>query len=145
MADNNHFPPQTFVVTTGGKKRKPSVLDPRIRLVNPDGTPWQGDPPDVTVSWDAVTGKPTTLPPTDGSVTTAKLADNAVTKAKLGSDVIIPEAYTLPPAGTAIGGVKKGTAVPDTETSDAATAATVAASLNALLASLRAAGVIAES
>lgn len=40
MADNNHFPPQTFVVTTAGKKRKPSVLDPRIRLVNPDGTPY---------------------------------------------------------------------------------------------------------
>ena len=114
MADNNHFPPQTFVVTTGGKQRKPSVLDPRIRLVNADGTPWQGDPSDVTVSWDAVTGKPTMLPPTDGSVTTAKLADNAVTKAKLGRDVVIPEAYTLPPAGTAIGGVKKGTAVPDT-------------------------------
>lgn len=83
MADNNYFPPQTFVVTTGGKKRKPSVLDPRIRLVNPDGT--------------------------------------------------------------AIGGVKKGTAVPDTETGDAVTAATVAAGLNALLASLRAAGVIADS
>lgn len=144
MADNNHFPPQTFVVATGGKKRKPSVLDPRIRLVNPDGTTWQGDPTDVTVSWDDVAGKPTMLPPTDGSVTTAKLADNAVTKAKLGSDVVIPAAYTLPPAGTAIGGVKKGTAVPDTETSDA-TAATVAASLNALLASLRAAGVIADS
>lgn len=86
MADT-HFPPQTFVVTTGGKKRKPSVLDPRICLVKPDGTPWQGDPQDV----------------------------------------------------------KKGTAVPDTETGDAVTAATVAASLNALLASLRAAGVIAGS
>lgn len=142
MADP-HFPPQTFVVTTGGKKRKPSVLDPRIRLVKPDGTPWQGGPADVTVSWDAVTGKPTMLPPTDGSVTTVKLADNAVTKAKLGSDVVIPDAYTLPPAGTAIGGVKKGTAVPDTDTSG--TVATVAASLNALLASLRDAGVIAGS
>lgn len=145
MADNNHFPPQTFVVTTAGKKRKPSVLDPRIRLVNPDGTPWQGDPTDVTVSWDDVTGRPTMLPPTDGSVTTDKLADNAVTKAKLGNDVVIPEAYTLPPAGTAIGGVKQGTAVQDTETSESVTAATVAASLNALLASLRAAGIIAES
>lgn len=40
MADNNHFPPQTFVVTSSGKKRKPSVLDPRIRLVKPDGTPY---------------------------------------------------------------------------------------------------------
>lgn len=144
MADP-HFPPQTFVVTTGGKKRKPSVLDPRIRLVKPDGTPWQGDPADVTVSWDAVTGRPTMLPPTDGSVTTVKLADNAVTKAKLGSDVVIPDAYTLPPAGTAIGGVKKGKAVPDTDTGDAATVAAVAASLNALLASLRDAGVIAGS
>lgn len=37
MADN-HFTPQTFVVAPAGKKRKPSVLDPRIRLVNPDGT-----------------------------------------------------------------------------------------------------------
>lgn len=145
MADNNHFPPQTFVVTTAGKKRKPSVLDPRIRLVNPDGTPWQGDHTDVTVSWDDVAGKPTMLPPTDGSVTTAKLADNAVTKDKLGSDVVIPAAYTLPPAGTAIGGVKKGAAVPDIEAGDAVTAATVAAGLNALLASLRAAGVIADS
>ena len=42
MADT-HFPPQTFVVTTGGKKRKPSVLDPRIRLVKPDGTPYAPD------------------------------------------------------------------------------------------------------
>lgn len=145
MAGNNHFPPQTFVVTTAGKKRKPSVLDPRICLVKPDGTPWQGDPTDVTVSWDDVAGRPTMLPPTDGSVTTDKLADNAVTKAKLGSDVVIPEAYTLPPAGTAIGGVKRGAAVQDIETSESVTAATVAESLNALLASLRAAGVIAGS
>lgn len=43
MADT-HFPPQTFVVTTGGKKRKPSVLDPRIRLVKPDGTPYDPTP-----------------------------------------------------------------------------------------------------
>lgn len=115
-----------------------------VRLVNPDGTPWQGDPGDVTVSWDNVTGRPTALPPTDGSVTTAKLADKAVTKAKLGSDVVIPAAYTLPPAGAAIGGVKKGAAVPDTATDGTATVATVAASLNALLASLRAAGSIAS-
>lgn len=43
MADT-HFPPQTFVVTSAGKKRKPSVLDPRIRLVNPDGTPYDPAP-----------------------------------------------------------------------------------------------------
>ena len=82
MANNNHFPPQTFVVTTGGKKRKPSVLDPRIRLVKPDGTPY--DP---------------------------------------------GEASTHTP----------GAAVDDAETG------TLLTQFNALLASLRAAGVIAES
>ncbi len=132
---------QPLVVQTGDGKGPFAIP---VRLVNPDGTPWQGDPGDVAVSWDDVTGKPTTLPPTDGSVTTAKLADNAVTKAKLGGDVVIPAAYTLPPAGAAIGGVRKGAAVPDTATGDTATVATVAASLNALLASLRAAGSIAS-
>ncbi|MEE1295700.1 MAG: hypothetical protein UHD09_02355 [Bifidobacterium sp.] len=39
MAVSN-FPPQTFVVTDDGKKHKPRVLDPRVRLVNPDGTPY---------------------------------------------------------------------------------------------------------
>lgn len=34
------FPPQTFVVTSDGKNHKPTVLDPRIRLVNPDGSPY---------------------------------------------------------------------------------------------------------
>lgn len=82
MADNNHFPPQTFVVTSAGKKRKPSVLDPRIRLVNPDGTPYA-------------------------------------------------------PGGTAV--PTPGTAVAD------ATTETLLTQFNALLASLRAAGVIAES
>lgn len=77
MADN-HFPPQTFVVISDGKKRKPSVLDPRVRFVNPDGT-----------------------------------AYNPATKT--------------------------GAAVAD------ATAETLLKQLNALLASLRAAGVIAES
>lgn len=56
MADNNHFPPQTFVVTTGGKKRKPSVLDPRIRLVNPDGTPYAPTPTPGTAVEDANQG-----------------------------------------------------------------------------------------
>lgn len=82
MADNNHFPPQTFVVTTAGKKRKPSVLDPRIRLVNPDGTPYA-------------------------------------------------------PGGTAV--PTPGAAVADASTE------TLLARFNALLASLRAAGVIADS
>lgn len=82
MADNNHFPPQTFVVTTAGKKRKPSVLDPRIRLVNTDGTPYA------------------------------------------------PDGTAVPTPGTAV---------------DDATTDTLLTQFNALLASLRAAGVIADS
>lgn len=48
--------------------------------------------------------------------------------------------YTLPAAGAAIGGVKKGAAVPDSVATDIAG---LVADLNALLASLRGAGVIA--
>jgi hypothetical protein len=54
MADNNHFPPQTFVVTSAGKKRKPSVLDPRIRLVTPDGTPYAPGEASTPTPGDAV-------------------------------------------------------------------------------------------
>lgn len=45
----------------------------------------------------------------DSAITTAKLADGSVTKAKLGSDVVIPDAYTLPAAtASTLGGVKVG-------------------------------------
>lgn len=54
----------------------------------------------------------------------------------------IPAAYSLPAASaTALGGVKKGAAVPDLAAD--ADAAAIAAKINALLAQLRAAGVIA--
>lgn len=43
----------------------------------------------------------------DSAITTAKLADGSVTKAKLGSDVVIPETYTLPVADPmTLGGVR---------------------------------------
>lgn len=50
--------------------------------------------------------------------------------------------YVLPAAGASLGGVKQGTAVADAST-ELASAENVAAQLNALLASLRTAGVIA--
>ena len=56
----------------------------------------------------------------------------------------IPAAYTLPAAAAnAIGGVKKGAAVAATDVTDAATAKAVGATVNALIASLKAAGVLA--
>lgn len=86
----------------------------------------------------------------DGSVTHAKLAANAVeadnikdgtiSAAKMASGVI-PEAYVLPAATTStLGGVKQAAAVSDPDSDEAAT---VSASLKALTASLRAAGILA--
>ena len=55
----------------------------------------------------------------------------------------IPAAYVLPAATlAALGGVKMGTAVADTDTTEAATAQTVATTLNSLLAALRVCGVL---
>lgn len=55
----------------------------------------------------------------------------------------IPAAYVLPAATlAALGGVKMGTAVADTDATEAATAQTVATTLNLLLAALRACGVL---
>lgn len=49
------FPPQTFVVTSDGKKHKPGVLDPRVRLINPDGTAYKPTPTAGTAVADATT------------------------------------------------------------------------------------------
>lgn len=55
----------------------------------------------------------------------------------------IPAAYVLPAATlAALGGVKMGTAVADTDATETATAQTVATTLNLLLAVLRACGVL---
>lgn len=50
--------------------------------------------------------------------------------------------YTLPAASTSLGGVKIASAVADTDATEAATAQTVATTLNELLAALRASGVL---
>ncbi|PJM80005.1 head fiber protein [Bifidobacterium scaligerum] len=79
-----------------------------------------------------------TTPPA-GSVTNAMLA-GGITKDKLAAGVI-PAAYTLPAASSAaLGGVKKGAAVPNLAADADATA--IAATVNSLLVQLRAAGVI---
>lgn len=50
--------------------------------------------------------------------------------------------YTLPAASASLGGVKIASAVADTDATEAATAQTVATTLNELLAALRASGVL---
>lgn len=87
---------------------------------------------DVNVSWDSVSGKPEFA-----SVATSGSYDDLSNKPD------IPAAYVLPAATlAALGGVKMGTAVADTDTTEAATAQTVATTLNSLLAALRVCGVL---
>ena len=87
---------------------------------------------DVNVSWDSVSGKPEFA-----SVATSGSYDDLSNKPN------IPAAYVLPAATlTALGGVKMGTAVADTDATEAATAQTVATTLNSLLAALRVCGVL---
>ena len=87
---------------------------------------------DIDVSWDSVSGKP-------------EFANVAVSGNynDLSNKPNIPAAYVLSAATlTALGGVKMGTAVADTDATGAATAQTVATTLNSLLAALRACGVL---
>lgn len=87
---------------------------------------------DADVSWDSVSGKPEFA-----SVATSGSYDDLSNKPD------IPAAYVLPAATlAALGGVKMGTAVADTDTTEAATAQTVATTLNSLLAALRVCGVL---
>lgn len=128
-----------------------------------------GNPVDITAGG---SDEPTTIPqgaliPGDGislvrdqdsGVITASVKAKGVTAGML-ADGVIPTPYTLPAAGTAIGGVKKGAAVAAMDMADpvAAVAAPtkaeydalleyakgLKATLNQLLASLKAAGAIA--
>ncbi|MCR0998665.1 head fiber protein [Serratia rubidaea] len=90
-----------------------------------------------SVAWGDITGKPATFPPTIGTTATTAKAGNY---APAWGDVSGKPATFTPPAATtaAIGGVKQGAAVAD------AAAAPTQSEFNALLASLRAAGVIAS-
>lgn len=65
-------------------------------------------------------------------------------KAKLDGIASQANKYELPAASTSLGGVKQGVAVADATSGVSATAENVATQLNALLASLRTAGVIAS-
>ncbi len=87
---------------------------------------------DVSANWDDISGKPEFA-----SVATSGSYNDLKDKPT------IPATYVLPAATlAALGGVKMGTAVADTDTTEAATAQTVATTINSLLAALRACGVL---
>lgn len=92
----------------------------------------------VNSDWNATSGVSQILnKPTLATVATSGSYDDLSNKPN------IPAVYVLPAATlAALGGVKMGTAVADTDTTEAATAQTVATTLNSLLAALRVCGVL---
>lgn len=105
----------------------PAQGDNSSKYLKADGT-WQ-TPPNTTYS--------TATASVDGLM-------SGTDKAKLDGIASGANNYILPAAGTSIGGVKKGAAVTDAVSGVSATAENVATQLNALLASLRTAGIIAS-
>lgn len=100
------------------------------------------------VTWTNIVGKPAIVAAGDTQVAArasigagtgnSNLALGTTATTALAGNTVIPPAYVLPAAGSAIGGVKRGIAV-----ANATDATDVITQLNALLTSLKTAGVIA--
>ncbi len=134
------YPVQTLVVQKPGKKKKPGPLDAPVRLVNPDGTPFTGDGDSAITSVQVTVDDNTGTPSVTGSVADGVLK-LAFTNLKGAAGAAGAKGDTGPqgPAGADGTSFTKCAAVPDVGGEDAAAAI---ATVNALLASLRAGGVI---
>lgn len=143
------YPSQTLIVQKPGKKKKPGPLSMPVELVNPDGSPFTGGGDSAITSVQVTVDDNTGTPSCTGSVQDGvlklaftNLKGAAGAKGETGPEG--PKGDTGPqgPAGT---DGKDGTsftkcaAVPDVSGEDAAAAI---ATVNALLASLRAGGVL---
>ena len=137
------YPVQTLVVQKPGKKKKPGPLDAPVRLVNPDGTPFTGDGDSAITSVQVTVDDNTGTPSCTGSVQDGvlKLAFTNLKGAAGAAGAKGDKGDTGPqgPAGADGTSFTKCAAVPDVGGEDAAAAI---ATVNALLASLRAGGVI---
>ena len=137
------YPVQTLVVQKPGKKKKPGPLDAPVRLVNPDGTPFTGDGDSAITSVQVTVDDNTGTPSCTGSVADGvlKLAFTNLKGAAGAAGAKGDKGDTGPqgPAGADGTSFTKCAAVPDVVGEDAAAAI---ATVNALLASLRAGGVI---
>lgn len=140
------YPVQTLVVQKPGKKKKPGPLDAPVRLVNPDGTPFTGDGDSAITSVQVTVDDNTGTPSCTGSVADGVLklaftnlkgaAGAAGAKGDKGDK---GDTGPAGPAGTDGTSFTKCAAVPNVSGEDAAAAI---ATVNALLASLRAGGVL---
>lgn len=137
------YPVQTLVVQKPGKKKKPGPLDAPARLVNPDGTPFTGDGDSAITSVQVTVDDNTGTPSCTGSVQDGvlKLAFTNLKGAAGAAGAKGDKGDTGPqgPAGADGTSFTKCAAVPDVGGEDAAAAI---ATVNALLASLRAGGVL---
>lgn len=137
------YPVQTLVVQKPGKKKKPGPLDAPVRLVNPDGTQFTGDGDSAITSVQVTVDDNTGTPSCTGSVADGvlKLAFTNLKGAAGAAGAKGDKGDTGPqgPAGADGTSFTKCAAVPDVGGEDAAAAI---ATVNALLASLRAGGVL---
>lgn len=137
------YPVHTLVVQKPGKKKKPGPLDAPVRLVNPDGTPFTGDGDSAITSVQVTVDDNTGEPSCTGSVADGVLKlDFKNLKGEAGASGPKGDkgdTGAQGPAGADGTSFTKCVAVPDVGGEDATAAI---ATVNALLASLRAGGVI---
>ena len=140
------YPVQTLVVQKPGKKKKPGPLDAPVRLVNPDGTPFTGDGDSAITSVQVTVDDNTGTPSCTGSVQDGvlklafkNLKGTAGAAGAKGDKGDKGDTGPAGPAGADGTSFTKCAAVPDVSGEDAAAAIST---VNALLASLRAGGVL---
>lgn len=134
------YPSQTLIVQKPGKKKKPGPLSMPVELVNPDGSPFTAGGDSAITSVQVTVDDNTGDPSCTGSVQDGVLKlDFKNLKGAAGAKGDKGDPGAQGPAGADGTSFTKCAAVPDVSGEDAAAAITT---VNALLASLRAGGVL---
>ena len=140
------YPSQTLIVQKPGKKKKPGPLSMPVELVNPDGSPFTGGGDSAITSVQVTVDDNTGTPSCTGSVQDGvlklafkNLKGTAGAAGAKGDKGDKGDPGPAGPAGADGTSFTKCAAVPDVNGEDAAAAI---ATVNALLASLRAGGVL---
>lgn len=140
------YPSQTLIVQKPGKKKKPGPLSMPVDLVNPDGSPFTGGGDSAITSVQVTVDDNTGTPSCTGSVQDGvlklafkNLKGTAGAAGAKGDKGDKGDTGPAGPAGADGTSFTKCAAVPNVSGEDAAAAI---ATVNALLASLRAGGVL---
>lgn len=140
------YPSQTLIVQKPGKKKKPGPLSMPVELVNPDGSPFTGGGDSAIMSVQVTVDDNTGTPSCTGSVQDGvlklafkNLKGTAGAAGAKGDKGDKGDTGPAGPAGADGTSFTKCAAVPDVSGEDAAAAIST---VNALLASLRAGGVL---